>query len=365
MTEEELISRVNEGLKRPLEKDDIFCSYIKLNHLKRVDKIFNKGLNFYLDPTDIDPKGETSIFLRKNEFNADLNWGARDIVIKYEELKLTLSAISKLANIKQVRTLPVYNTADDPLQVAFAMRDKLYPIFNNNKRSFLKALIESFAEHNILVFEFIENWNKKNKANIDGFFLTENFIVLKRQQKAFRREIFTLAHELGHFILNKEEVDKTDFTTAITNSSTVERWCNDFAFAFLAGDYINTLNNLGYASANNDYFLQIVEEISKQTHLSRLAIYTWLLLNKKISYNSYNNIRNDFDEQYKLQKEKEERQKELDKLTDKKRPFAHSKPIVSPLYTSTIQSAYFEGVIGEFEVCKFLNIKPEKLYDYI
>ena len=41
------------------------------------------------------------------------------------------------------------------------------------------------------------------------------------------------------------------------------------------------------------------------------------------------------------------------------------KPINSPLFISTIQTAYYEGVINEYEVCKRLNIKPEKLEAYL
>ncbi|MFX4971243.1 ImmA/IrrE family metallo-endopeptidase, partial [Acinetobacter baumannii] len=66
----------------------------------------------------------------------------------------------------------------------------------------MKNFISKFAENNILVFEFIETHNKKEKANINGFYLTPNVIVLKRNQKSFSREIFTLAHELGHYLLN-------------------------------------------------------------------------------------------------------------------------------------------------------------------
>ena len=41
------------------------------------------------------------------------------------------------------------------------------------------------------------------------------------------------------------------------------------------------------------------------------------------------------------------------------------KPINSPLLISTIQTAFYEGVINEFEVCKSLNITPDKLDKYI
>ena len=39
--------------------------------------------------------------------------------------------------------------------------------------------------------------------------------------------------------------------------------------------------------------------------------------------------------------------------------------IALPLLISTIQTAFYEGILNEYEVCKRLNIKPEKLDKYI
>ena len=35
------------------------------------------------------------------------------------------------------------------------------------------------------------------------------------------------------------------------------------------------------------------------------------------------------------------------------------------LLISTIQTAFYEGILNEYEVCKRLNIKPDKLDKYI
>ncbi|MCO5238162.1 MAG: hypothetical protein M9933_18040 [Chitinophagaceae bacterium] len=45
-----LLLSVSEGLKKPLTKDDILSNEINVSHLKRIDKVFNKGLHYYLDP---------------------------------------------------------------------------------------------------------------------------------------------------------------------------------------------------------------------------------------------------------------------------------------------------------------------------
>ena len=51
MTAAELLSSINKGLKTPITWDDIDSDEIELNYLKRIDKVFNKGLLYYYDPT--------------------------------------------------------------------------------------------------------------------------------------------------------------------------------------------------------------------------------------------------------------------------------------------------------------------------
>lgn len=311
---EELLATISVGLKNLITEEDIFSQEIKISHLKRIDRVFNKGLNFYLDPKAPETSKEASIFFRKESFNSELNIGARKIVNHFEEFKISLSAIAKLAEFDLDRSLPVYKIHDDPRTVANEIKRYLYPTFSSDLKEFLKSLISKFAEHNILVFEFVETWNKKEKANIDGFFLNPNVIVLKRQQASFRREIFTLIHELGHFLLNEEEIEKLEYESlAKTDLSTVERWCNDFSYFFLVGEYGKLLNNIESAEPKNDYHFDLIKDISKKTHLSQIALFTRLLYQNKISKSSYNIIKNDFDERFKAKREEEKRLREIEK----------------------------------------------------
>ncbi|MGK9119904.1 ImmA/IrrE family metallo-endopeptidase [Olivibacter jilunii] len=366
MTVEELLVLISDGLKKTITKEDVFSKEIEVRLLKRIDKIFNKGLHYYLDPQPPQISKEASIFFRKTKFDTDLNIGARKIVNQFEELKISLSAISKLAEINIDRKLPIYKITEDPKKVAREISKNLYPPFEATQKGFLKALIGKFADNNILVFEFVETWNKKEKANIDGLFLNPNVIVLKRQQTSFRREIFTLIHELGHYLLNKEEIEQLDISNLANHKlSDIERWCNDFAFYFLAGEFNQVLDNIDRATGSNDYHFEIIEKISKKTHLSQIAIFTRLLYNKQISQSSYNNIKFDFEEQYRIRQEEEKKQKELDKLKGIKQGGSVPRPINSPLLISTIQTAFYEGVINEYDVCKSLNISPDKIDKYI
>ncbi len=96
---EELLDRINEGRKKTISRDEIFSKEIKLSYLKKIDGFFKKGLHFYLDPKPPEISKEASIFFRKQNFNTDLNIGSKKIVNHFEELKISLAAIAKLADI--------------------------------------------------------------------------------------------------------------------------------------------------------------------------------------------------------------------------------------------------------------------------
>lgn len=365
MDVQEFLRKISDGLKSPITKEDVFGKEIKVSYLKRIDKIFEKGLHYYLDPKAPEKSKEASIFFRKQNFqNDELNLGAIKIVNQFEELKLSLSAIAKLSDLDFKRQIKKYSISDNPKEIAFRAREALYPKFDRNRRNFLKSLISSLASKNIMVFEFIETWNKKEKANIDGFYLKPNMIVLKRHQ-SFSREIFTLAHELGHYLLDEEEVEEINYSVYNKNLSKIEKWCNDFAFFFLAGKYADMLDKLGKATSINDYHYEFIENVSKDTHLSQLAIFTRLLYKGQISKSNYSLVREGFEELFRQKQEEKEKERALLKEQGIKQRGSVAKPIPSPLFLSTIQTAYYEGVLNEYEVCKKLNIKPEKLEKYI
>jgi len=167
---EDLSKKISVGLKNPITHQDLFSKEIKLTHLKRVDKFFDKGLHFYLDPKAPETSKEASVFFRKDKFNSELNVGVRKIVNEFEEFKISLTAISKLADLNIRRVFNIYKPSDDPKTIAEEIREYLYPTFVSDLKEFLRALIEKLAEHNIFVFEFVETWNKRIKQTLMASF---------------------------------------------------------------------------------------------------------------------------------------------------------------------------------------------------
>ena len=68
MTVEELLSSINKDLKTPITWEDINSDEIELNYLKRIDKVFKKGLLYYYDPAVPVKDKKVSVFFRKESF---------------------------------------------------------------------------------------------------------------------------------------------------------------------------------------------------------------------------------------------------------------------------------------------------------
>lgn len=363
---EELLSRVNDGLKRKLTRDELNKGEIGINYLKRVDKIFKRGLHYYLDPSPPIENPELSIFFRKRTFETELNLESKRVVSEFERFKHSLSSINKLAGFKVERKLPVYSLKDDPRLVANRAFKQLGIQFRSKRRDYLKELIGRLAEFNVLVLEFVEHHSKREKTNIDGFYLSNNLIVIKRHQRAFNREIFTLAHEFGHYLLDSEEIEQLDDSALLTlQRGTVERWCNDFAFYFLCNKHYQLIDTETKVSEGNDYLEPNVDELIRKSHLSKIAIYTHFLLNQKINRADYILIKEVLDEEAEERRMLEEAAKEKEKLAGIKRIAMNPKPISSPLLVNTLTSAYKLGLVNEGEVASRLHLKGDKLQNLL
>ena len=359
------MSAINVGLKTPITWADIDTDKIEINHLKRIDRVFNKGLSYYSDPATPRKDKGTSVFFRKENFNTELNIGARKRVREFEDIKTQISAICKLSRFNIKRTLTTYSLTADPQEVAFSLRETILPNFTAIKRDFLKNFINKLGDNNVLVFEFVDTFNKKEKANIDGFYLEPNAIVLKRNQDAMNREIFTLAHEVGHYLLQREEVEEIDFTKITesnTNLSDVERWCNIFAYYLLLGsDNAAKLDAIAKFDYHIDYGHDLIESISKTTNLSRLAIFTNLFLQRKMTFEDYSNVREGLHQEWIVHKEKERLKKEHDKEAGIPQGGSTPKPIQSDLVLDIYNHALNRGVVSEREYCTALNIKSNDI----
>lgn len=364
MTVDEFMCIATKRLKKPFTWEDVYRDRIPLTVLKRVDKVFQKGLFYYTDPETPEKRKSVSVFFRKTTFGTELNLGSRQRVREFEDLKTRLNTISKLSDVTLKRKLPVTKLSSNPREVAFSLREQVLPTFTDNKRDFLKNFINKLGDQNIFVFEFVDVKNKKEKANVDGFYLCPNAIVLKRIQESFSREIFTLAHELGHYLLNQEEIEEVDIIKLSCQDvpiSAVEKWCNTFAYFLLLGkEYAELLDKIPMFNVQNDYGHETIKRISKETNLSRLAIFTNLLIQKKLSYDSYMNIKEEMEEQWQQRQLRKALQKEMDKANGIEVKGRSPQPIRAEIVEDVFSVALSSGVIGELEYCKVMKTSLQK-----
>ncbi len=352
MEEVDLLNIINKGRKRKYTREQVFSNQIDLRILKKIDKLlFNKGITFYIDPAPIEAAESMSVFFRKKTFNEELNFTSKQVVNEYEALKNYLSSLDSLSNVTTHIAIPHYTLRKDPRVAAQKIREIIYPKKKCVRtRDFLKALIENLAEAGIIVFEYLEAHNKSEKANIDGFFLKPNFIVLKRYSY-YKREIFTLLHELGHCVLNEEEVESLDMMSLDYGSmSKIEKWCNDFAYYFLIGDDADVINDIVSADGTNDYQFPVIERLSEKCFISKRAIFTRLLYSNKITQADYQNVVRDLEERF--AQFKQHQKAHLIGEDGIMRHPTPPQPIYSPKFLSTLSIALNDGTVRPSDLYK-------------
>jgi len=106
MTVDEFMCIATKRLKKPFTWEDVYRDRIPLTVLKRVDKVFQKGLFYYADPATPEKRKSVSVFFRKNTFETELNLGSKQRVREFEDLKTRLNTISKLSEVTLKRKLP-------------------------------------------------------------------------------------------------------------------------------------------------------------------------------------------------------------------------------------------------------------------
>lgn len=204
---------------------------------------------------------------------------------------------------------------------------------------------------------------------MDGFYIHPNAIVLRRMQKSFSREIFTLAHELGHYLLDREEIEQVDVAAMSRPDvlvSEVERWCNTFAYFLLLGeDMAKVLDSIPLFDWRNDYGHDLVKQISIETNLSRLAIFTNLLVQKKMSYRHYLDIKSEMEGQWRQKEYEREIKKAEDKAKGIETQGRTPQPIRADIVADIFTLALSGGVIGEQEFCKGMDIEPKEINKFV
>ena len=152
LSTEELCEKISQERVNPITPDELLQEEIKVSYLKKIDKVFNQGIYYYLDPSSPSRSKTASVFFRKKTFHTTPNLETRRRVMEFEGLKHSLAAIEKLSEQKTKRHLPIHSVDEDAAKIGKKLQEELVARVPSKKREYLKTLITALSSLNIYVF---------------------------------------------------------------------------------------------------------------------------------------------------------------------------------------------------------------------
>lgn len=186
--------------------------------------------------------------------------------------------------------------SDNPVAVAQRLREEWG--FSTASRA------QEYADSRKQVFTFLEDkgvlmsiagYFGSTKRSFDssefsGFSLCDDYapLIFVNGKEAHSAQIFTMIHEVGHLVLGESAVSDDAANAETTHRS--ERWCDEFAAAFLMpSDEIR-------ASAPSSLSENTVMPIAKRFKVSALALLNRLRDLKLISFEQWSDVYPKFEE---------------------------------------------------------------------
>lgn len=321
MSQDELLGQLGYGKARSQDlRGRLETGLVTLAELKRIDAVFGRGLSYYTNPVDPVPAGkgspDTSIFFRKQRFAAELRPPDYRFVSRMEGEIAYLRYLASVSDVEIHRKLPKCDwETTDPLRLADDISKLLdYPGLRwsaESDKDLVRILMDAISAQGVLVLEEVDlKRTEEKQCQLAGMYLGRegSNIGLKRHGNQYKRELFTLAHELAHCLADQEELDSNP--VADGDNQGLESWCNEFAFRFLVG-----AEGVAAAEALADRSLSAadprINALSEEFHVSRLAMFTHLRRQGKLGEAQYRDIAADLQGQWeRYEKERKERRKE-------------------------------------------------------
>lgn len=136
----------------------------------------------------------------------NLNFASRIVISKMEERYYLITGNAICCKYSLKRKLPIFQIQNTtPQEAAYNIYNTIKIKFIGCSFFFMYSLLHKISDNNFMIFEFVENWNKKEKSNMGyGFFMEKNavFGIVKRKNKNIKEQIFNILHLLGMYLLN-------------------------------------------------------------------------------------------------------------------------------------------------------------------
>ena len=186
-----------------------------------------------------------------------------------------------------------------------------------------------------------------------GFYLPDNAfpIIYINDSMPHSRQIFTLFHELGHFLLSKGGIDFRDSKANELSEEHAQEevFCNKFAEAFLVPDDSLDINHKNY---NNE----IIQDLAAEYKVSREVILRKYLDKDIIGDKAYQ----DKVKQWKHESDKLKQQKRANKINDGNY-YATLATYLGNKYLELAFSQYYMNRIDEYQLADYLDVKLDAI----
>lgn len=237
------------------------------------------------------------LIIKNTFFRASANANAAER--KYQETKTTIlgqlyAFLSKYLNFPKLN-LPSFDESMSIEDKALELR-KFWNLGDKPILNMIKCL-----ENNGIIVSTFNSSNKEEKNKIDGY--TQQFtvvnnnelinlfcVVVENDRRSLSRKNFSLAHELGHIILHRDDdyMEKTKLEQAV-----IEKEANDFAAAFLMPKdrfledlkYVRNLDS--FVSLKHRWYVSIGAMMIRAKELKHITEQEYLRLIKNYSYRQY------------------------------------------------------------------------------
>jgi Zn-dependent peptidase ImmA (M78 family) len=152
--------------------------------------------------------------------------------------------------------------------------------------SFIRTALE---KKNILVFQI-----PMLLEDARGLTLVDNTpeVVVVNSKDQIEARVFTLLHEFGHVLLHESGVSMPERTLSIRRARPVEKWCNEFASAFLLPDSVATAEFQDHRNTLTDP--STLSKLSRRYKVSKSMLLYNMYKHRFITQTDYEQILDQF-----------------------------------------------------------------------
>lgn len=271
-TKKEIAGRTSitaDELSRYLNTDE--DAVLTLEKIKELAKIYNRPITAFLIPKPPSEKIIPKDFRRIPE-NKEYTKSLHRIFIKANRDLRIFAEMAKNLDESYTPKLPEISINDNPFDTAENERKRLKIdeiIINKNADNAYKQWREILSSYAIPVFQY-----NMDKDGVRGFISRhgDSAAIIVNSADKPKGRIFTIFHEYAHLLLRTESVCTDDGEDSPNDEiNKIEKWCDNFAGAFLMPEKIITGSKKIISLINKKEYAKAAETLAGEAAVSNAA----------------------------------------------------------------------------------------------